>query len=175
MSDNREVAKDLITEAARTILQSRPGVHGSAEQSFEMIADMWTVYLRHLRRVRGIDALRGEDVAQMMTLLKKARALYGDAANRDNFIDDIGYAALAGMLQLPDPSVQGDVDASIQEMEKKIEVSVKPVERDSTIVHKHVFDTPIPPFRPKLEDETMEEYLAANANHSRQYMRNDNE
>ena len=104
MSDDRNVARDILVEAGKTILQNRPGVHGSAEQSFEMIGDLWTVYLRHTRRVRGTDAVQPEDVAQMMTLLKKARSLYGDITNRDNFVDDIGYAALAGMLQLPDPA-----------------------------------------------------------------------
>lgn len=103
MSDNRQVAKDLIIEAADTIINKRPGVHGSAEQSFDMIANLWTVYIRHVRRVRGHDELRAEDVAEMMALLKKARKVYGDSKNRDNDVDDIGYTALAGMLRLPDP------------------------------------------------------------------------
>ncbi len=104
MSDNRQVAADLLAEAGRTILKDRPGVHGSAEQSFSMIADIWTVYLRHARMVRKSDAIRPEDVAHMMVMLKHARAMYGDVNNRDNFVDAIGYEALAGMLQLPDPS-----------------------------------------------------------------------
>ncbi len=114
MSDNRKVAKDLIIEAAETILKNRPGLHGSAEQSFEMIADLWTVYVRHCRRTRGNDTIRGEDVAEMMTLLKKARKIYGQSSNRDNDVDDIGYTALAGMLRLPDPYLedkeQGELD-----------------------------------------------------------------
>lgn len=113
MSDNRNVARDLLIEAGRTVLKDRPGVHGSAENSFEMIGDLWTVYLRHLRRVRGTDTIRGEDVAQMMSMLKKVRALYGDATNRDNFIDDIGYASLAGMLQLPDPEDERTVEQKL--------------------------------------------------------------
>ena len=94
----------MLAGAANTVLKERPGVHGSAEQSFEMIGDMWTVYTRHSRKVRGFDTIRPEDVAQMMVMLKQARAVYGDTANADNFVDEIGYAALAGMLQLPDPS-----------------------------------------------------------------------
>jgi hypothetical protein len=38
----------------------------------------------------------------MMEMLKIARSIYGDSTNRDNFIDSAGYAALAGMLQIPD-------------------------------------------------------------------------
>lgn len=104
MSDNRDVAAKLIGEAAETILRKRPGVHGSAENSFMMIGEMWTVFLRHHRQVRKHDNIMPQDVAQMMSILKKCRAIYGDKTNGDNFVDDIGYAALAGMLQLPDPA-----------------------------------------------------------------------
>lgn len=113
MSDNRRVARDLLLEAGNTILKDRPGIHGSAENSFEMIGDMWTVYLRHVRRVRSTDTIRGEDVAEMMTMLKKARKLYGQSTNRDNDIDDIGYAALAGMLRLPDPDDTRSIDEKL--------------------------------------------------------------
>lgn len=113
MSDNRRVARDLLLEAGNTILKDRPGVHGSAENSFEMIGDMWTVYLRHVRRVRTTDTIRGEDVAEMMTMLKKARKVYGQSTNRDNDIDDIGYTALAGMLRLPDPDDTRSLDEKL--------------------------------------------------------------
>lgn len=102
MSGNREVANNLMVTANHTIMTSRPGIHGSAEQSFQMIADLWTVYLNHVSRVRDDTRIRPEDVAQMMSMLKKARAVYGDVTNDDNFVDDLGYTALAGMLQLPD-------------------------------------------------------------------------
>ena len=111
MSDNRKVASSLIHEADDTITTKRPGVHGSAEQSFEMIGDLWTAYLTHTRRVRGNYTVTAVDVAQMMSLLKKARVLYGDATNRDNFVDDLGYSALAGMLHLPDPDAVDRADS----------------------------------------------------------------
>jgi len=102
MSDNREVAAGLLKAAAQTILRDRPGVHGSAENSFEMIGEMWTVYLRHVRSVRKSDIIRPEDVSEMMAMLKKARKVYGDPMNDDNDVDDIGYTALGGMLRLPE-------------------------------------------------------------------------
>lgn len=108
MSDNRRVAGQLLTTAGKTILKDRPGVHGSAENSFEMIGDLWTVYLRHARRVRGVDTIRPEDVAEMMSMLKKGRKIYGDPMNDDNDVDDIGYTALGGMLRLPDPDKSVD-------------------------------------------------------------------
>jgi hypothetical protein len=115
MSDNRKVAADLLGTAGKTILKDRPGVHGSAELSFEMIADFWTVYIRHIKRVRGLDRLRPEDVSEMMSMLKKARKIYGDPMNTDNDVDDIGYTALAGMLRLPDPakSMEDQIEAGI--------------------------------------------------------------
>lgn len=105
MSDNRTVASTLMAKANHTITKSRPGLHGSAEMSFQMIADMWTVYVRHATIARNGDSkITAVDVSQMMSLLKKARAMYGDVMNDDNFVDDLGYTALAGMIQLPDPA-----------------------------------------------------------------------
>lgn len=103
MSDNRAVARGILEEAIDTITAKRPGVHGSAENSFAMIGELWAVYLRHCKAVRGNDTILPEDVAEMMALLKKARKVYGDPLNRDNDVDDAGYTALAGMLRLPDP------------------------------------------------------------------------
>lgn len=112
MSDNREVARKLLLTAGKTILQERMGLHGSAENSFQMIGDMWSAYIEHLIFVRHSVkvriALQPVDVSQMMVQLKQARALYGDPANADNFVDAIGYVALAGMLQLPDTTSQRD-------------------------------------------------------------------
>lgn len=108
MSDNRKVAAQLLSQAGITVLKERVGVHGSAENSFEMIGDLWTAYLRHARRVRGSDHVMAVDVAQMMSMMKKSRSLYGDASNADNFVDDIGYSSLAGMLQLPDPDTENE-------------------------------------------------------------------
>lgn len=104
MSDNREIAKATIETALKTIMTDRPGVHGSAENSFEMIGELWTVWVKHTARIRGEMIITGADVSQMMAMLKKARAIYGDATNADNFIDDVGYTGLAAMLQLPDPN-----------------------------------------------------------------------
>ncbi len=129
MSDNRKVAAALLVEAGETVMNKRPG-HGDAENSFQMIADLWMIYLRHCRRVRGTDAIRPEDVAEMMTLLKKARKIYG-SSNRDNYVDDIGYEALAGMLALPDPTEDpmDKVDVTEEDKTEKTE--------DPPIVMKH--------------------------------------
>lgn len=114
-----DVAKSLIIEAADTIINKRPGVHGGAENSFRMIGEMWGVYLGHKNAVRTGNAepvnVGPEDVAMMMVLMKQCRAVYGDPANRDNFVDQIGYAALAGMIQLPSAPIITD-----KEMDKEL-------------------------------------------------------
>ena len=63
-----------------------------------------------------------QDVARMMELLKIARSIYGDQSNRDNYIDSIGYAALAGMLQLPSavPAKVPNGTAADREFEEKV-------------------------------------------------------
>lgn len=135
MSDNRRKAADLLATAGTTILKNRPGVHGSAELSFEMIGDFWTLYVRHIRRVRGSDRIRPEDVAEMMAMLKKARKLYGDPSNEDNDVDDIGYTALAGMLRLPDPDKTDDEHME-STLERGLQVDEE-VEKPGIITHVH--------------------------------------
>jgi hypothetical protein len=129
VSDNRKVASTLMAKANHTITKARPGLHGSAELSFQMIADLWTVYIRHTTIARDGDSrITAVDVSQMMSLLKKARSIYGDVTNDDNFVDDLGYSALAGMLQLPDPDKMP-----------------KPEEDVTANGHEHVFpDNPLP-------------------------------
>jgi hypothetical protein len=119
MSDNRQVAGQIMKEAWETISKKRPGVHGSAELSFEMIGDFWTIYLRHARKTRGNDTIRPEDVAEMMSMLKKARKMYGDPANIDNDVDDLGYTGLAAMLRLPDITLpkEGQVDKELDKLD----------------------------------------------------------
>lgn len=136
MSDNRAVAGKLLGDAAQTILKDRPGVHGSAENSFAMIGEMWTTYLRHTRSVRRSDMIRPVDVAQMMSILKKCRAIYGDVNNADNFIDDIGYSALGGMLQLPDPEPVTAKPTPEQQAES-IDISEEVATEASAVKTKH--------------------------------------
>lgn len=117
MSDNRKVAEGILVEAIETIVKKRPGVHGSAENSFEMIGQLWGVYLTHKMKAHfGDDRyvnVSGVDVAQMMSMMKKARSVYGDPENADNFVDDVGYSALAAMLQLPDPDAKKQLEEHV--------------------------------------------------------------
>jgi hypothetical protein len=98
-------ATDILLEASKQVGGGRD-IHGDVDNSYSMAAQLWEVYLRHSNYARHrnqstrlqIDAT---DVLEMMSLLKKARFVYATEPNRDNFVDDAGYTALAGMVNLP--------------------------------------------------------------------------
>ena len=85
------MTKNDILDKAKTIINGeRQGSYGQAEDSFSIIAKMWSAYLR-----KDIDA---SDVANMMVLMKVARNANG-VYKDDNWIDICGYAALGGEIQ----------------------------------------------------------------------------
>jgi len=81
--------KSILEAANDAITKDRAATHGNAEQSFSMIAAYWSIYLG--------ENVTAFDVAQMMILFKTARA-QGNPSHADNFIDQVGYAALAGEM-----------------------------------------------------------------------------
>ena len=84
-------SKNDILDKAKTIINGeRQGTYGEAEDSFSIIAQMWTAYLGK--------EIKSEDVANMMILMKVARNLSG-VYKDDNWIDICGYAALGGEIQ----------------------------------------------------------------------------
>lgn len=85
------MTKNNILDKAKTIINGeRQGTYGNAENSFAIIAQMWTAYL-------GKD-ITSADVANMMILMKVARNANG-VYKDDNWIDICGYAALGGEIQ----------------------------------------------------------------------------
>lgn len=106
MADRREVASKVLDDAKRVITTERGNQHGDAEDSFDMIANFWRVYLENTNMMAGNNVsviIRREDVAEMMALLKKARKVHGNPGNFDHAVDDIGYTALAAMMAAPKP------------------------------------------------------------------------
>ena len=84
---------DCLDEAKKTICGERQDVYGSPEDSFQIIAEYWSTYLRHEYN-SDHHHLRAKDVAHMMILFKMAR-VQGQAPKRDNYVDLCGYAAIA--------------------------------------------------------------------------------
>lgn len=80
---NRESCLD---EAKKCVCCDRESQYGSPENNFKRIASLWTNYL-------DVE-VNGQDVANMMILLKISRAKSGNFKN-DNYVDIAGYAACA--------------------------------------------------------------------------------
>lgn len=116
----RKAAAWLTDEAQRIITTERANAHGGAETSFEMIGQMWAIYvmnanvMRHNQETNFI-VIDSQDVAEMMSLLKKCRKIHGDPNNTDNWIDDIGYTALGGGMAMDRMKVPPETDAAYDE------------------------------------------------------------
>lgn len=80
---NRE---QCLHTAEEIIKGSRENAYGAPEDNFKVIARFWTSYLEY--------HVTAEDVANMMILLKVARAATGEF-KADNYVDIAGYAACA--------------------------------------------------------------------------------
>lgn len=86
-------AQQHLDEAAELIGGDRARQHGDVRQLHEHVAELWTAFLRD----RVGDRLGATDVLAMMALLKLARTQHGDF-NRDDWVDALGYVALAGQV-----------------------------------------------------------------------------
>lgn len=97
MADKREIAEKVLQTALDVVMNQRQNAHGGAENSFAVIGAYWKVYLDS--RGKGFcPEITAYDVAQMMTLLKIARAAMGNGEHADHYVDAAGYNALAAML-----------------------------------------------------------------------------
>ena len=79
----------ILRRAEHMVCGHREQDYGSPEDSFGLIARLWTAYL-------GYD-ITSVDVAMMMALLKIAR-IGGGRGTADSFIDLAGYAACGGEI-----------------------------------------------------------------------------
>ena len=83
---------DCLDEAKATICGERQDQYGRPEDSFALIADYLSTYLRHEYN-SDHHHLQAKDVAHMMILFKVARC-QGQKLKRDSYIDICGYAAI---------------------------------------------------------------------------------
>ena len=88
---------EILTMANEYITKDRAAVHGQAEDTFAQIAAVWTWWLNE----RLSAPVTAYDVAQMMSLFKKARSK-GNRQHIDSAIDDAAYTALAGEIGCAD-------------------------------------------------------------------------
>jgi len=109
-SDNARKAAVLPSQIGETIA-NRNGSHGDPIENHDHIAALWTAYLGE---VLNRD-LRGDEVADMMILLKLSRKQVG-GMDLDHYRDSIGYAAI-GALYVPDYDPLDDDDDHVPEWE----------------------------------------------------------
>lgn len=79
----------VLDTAKAAVTVDRAATHGGPEDTFTMIARLWSARL-------GV-SLRPDQVAIMLIDLKTARA-WGNPGHDDNWIDMAGYAACGGEL-----------------------------------------------------------------------------
>ena len=94
---NKMKRGEILDSVKKTITQDRNNRHGEPEDSFPMIAQKWTDYLRRCGYGHGLD-LKPSDVAEMMALFKDCR-FQVQPENQDNKHDQIGYLAIAVELR----------------------------------------------------------------------------
>ncbi len=91
--------KEILDKALQMVSGARQDDYGEPEDSFQVIADLWTAYIgdEHVR-------ITPKGVAAMMALLKIARIRTGHGKS-DNWVDLAGYAACGGEI---DTARKGD-------------------------------------------------------------------
>ena len=109
---------ETLDAARQAITVDRAATHGEAENTFGLIAAYWSAHL-------GCEVSAG-DVAIMMTLFKCAR-MKANPGHADNYVDAVGYAAIAGELADPVPTewtdamVEAMVDAPVNRAAQPVE------------------------------------------------------
>mgnify|MGYP003633515128 FL=1 len=88
---------EILDTAKEYVTKDRAATHGDMENNFEMIAELWGIYL-------GVEVYSA-DVSAMMTLLKIAR-IKSNPIHLDNFIDACGYMACGGEIMSKITSVE---------------------------------------------------------------------
>lgn len=83
----------FLDEAKTIVCNDREDQYGSPEDSFKLIAELWSAYLFN----DNVGSLSEKDVAIMMTLLKIAR-IASSRFKEDSWIDAIGYLACGAEL-----------------------------------------------------------------------------
>ena len=89
----------VLDTAKQIVCTDREEQYGAPEDNFGLIAKLWEAYLAAACVSGGADVSVGsENVADMMILLKVARAGTSIDPKMDNWVDIAGYAACAAEL-----------------------------------------------------------------------------
>lgn len=162
--DHRNTATYILASAHKVVTTERGNQHGGAEDSFQMIADLWATYLnntnRNVNQPADLVRVTAYDVAQMMSLLKIARAVHGDPLNDDNYVDASGYQSLAAAIAGVKAPAKEPVSqpAAPQFAPPPMSPAIASAQR-AIPVAKHVINTP--PDGDKAEDDALSAVASA--------------
>ena len=107
----RMTPKDMALRAADLISGGRAHVHGDFRKNHANIAASWSWYLQARFAGARVIQLTAHDAALMLELFKIARTLTG-AHNPDDYVDAIGYAAIAGGIAEQDAEIGDKIEAA---------------------------------------------------------------
>ena len=88
--------EEILKKAKEIISNDRNESHGDAFKNHAEIAEFWNIFLD--KKLQPMASITAQDVAVMMILLKISRSTQGEKFNIDNFIDMVGYSAIAGEI-----------------------------------------------------------------------------
>lgn len=89
--------KGILEAAAQCVCGQREEDYGTPEDSFRLIAELWTPVIRQCVSPGADVCVQPETVALMMALLKVAR-LIKSPEHLDSWVDLAGYAACGGEI-----------------------------------------------------------------------------
>ena len=92
-----DTRKKILEDAIYCVCTDRKQQYGKPENSFSVIADFWSMYIRHKYDI-DIE-LTAADAAMMLALFKVARGVTALKQKLDTYVDICGYAACAGELE----------------------------------------------------------------------------
>lgn len=104
---------DVLMTAHNLIRGERARHYGPPHRNFEVISQLWTVYVlsavEETLRNQGVDPdeiiwgrlIDPNDVCNLMSLLKLAREATGNGYHEDSTVDVVGYQAIKQVMQTP--------------------------------------------------------------------------
>ena len=88
---NAAQLETLSRAALEIVTHDRNEQYGEPENSFAVIAELWTGYLWAGDYITRGESLTAADVARMMELMKMGRRMTAKVPKADSYIDAIGY------------------------------------------------------------------------------------
>ena len=88
----------VLGDAKKFVCGERQQEYGGPEESFRLVADLWTPYVKAKIVPKGtFVSIEPEDVAVMMALLKVARLAH-NPQYMDGWVDGCGYLSIGGEI-----------------------------------------------------------------------------